>query len=374
MTHKSPDDIAALCSHAQLDSLLYQQFSSALRRSGARDSLSTETEVGAAPLTEPSETTARSKTAGLSEKTAPSEAAASVPPVREVRSDLRWLALQAVLEAGLTPSTSGTSFVSAECRKNTANLTLVSPVGGAGTTTILATLARILSTRKEEVVLVDGSEGTMLPCYFGARSLTTGSCTFRGARNTSDGPVHILAKEGVEPGGLGPEDNWLWKGLSQLSATCDRVLVDAWKGISAQSRERLMSSGACLVTLVPDLGSALHIRNLMELLRQQERRTGHAIVPYFLLNKFDASVPLHVDTRKWLAQQLGNQLLPFAIRRSDEVTEALAEGMTVMDYSPDSAIADDFLRLAEWLRAIPASRSSAAIFSHDPGKGVSSEF
>src|SRR5262249_4242629 len=72
-------------------------------------------------------------------------------------------------------------------------------------------------------------------------------------------------------------------------------------------------------------------------------------MPYFLLNQFDPSVPLHKDFRGSLAGQLGERLLPFTLRRTDKVTQALAEGTTVMDYAPNSGIAEDFLQLANWL-------------------------
>ena len=51
-----------------------------------------------------------------------------------------------------------------------------------------------------------------------------------------------------------------------------------------------------------------------------------------------------------MRQQLGDRLLPFAIRRSPGVSEALAEGMTVMDYAPESPVAADYLNLVSWLR------------------------
>ena len=51
-----------------------------------------------------------------------------------------------------------------------------------------------------------------------------------------------------------------------------------------------------------------------------------------------------------LENRLGDRLVPVTIRRSDAVSEALADGMTVIDYCPDSDITEDFLRLAEWLR------------------------
>jgi cellulose biosynthesis protein BcsQ len=72
------------------------------------------------------------------------------------------------------------------------------------------------------------------------------------------------------------------------------------------------------------------------------------------LNQFDVSSPLHVDVRAILQQQLGDRLLPFVLRRSAAVSEALAEGMTVIDYAPGSEVAEDYRTFADWLRTIVA--------------------
>jgi cellulose biosynthesis protein BcsQ len=55
-----------------------------------------------------------------------------------------------------------------------------------------------------------------------------------------------------------------------------------------------------------------------------------------------------------LRQQLGERLLPFVIRRAAGVSEALAEGMTIVDYDPDSSATQDFIGLANWIRATAA--------------------
>jgi cellulose biosynthesis protein BcsQ len=78
------------------------------------------------------------------------------------------------------------------------------------------------------------------------------------------------------------------------------------------------------------------------------------LAPYYLLNQFDASLPLHLDVREVLRRQLGDRLLPFVIRRAPAVSEALAEGMTVVDYSPDYPVSDDYMNIATWLRTIAA--------------------
>jgi len=42
------------------------------------------------------------------------------------------------------------------------------------------------------------------------------------------------------------------------------------------------------------------------------------------------------------------------VRRAPSVSEALAEGMTVMDYAPEESIIEDYLSIATWLRGIAA--------------------
>jgi cellulose biosynthesis protein BcsQ len=63
---------------------------------------------------------------------------------------------------------------------------------------------------------------------------------------------------------------------------------------------------------------------------------------------------LHLDVREVLREQLGERLLPFALRRTPAMSEALAEGMTVMDYAPGSPLAEDYATLAAWVKNISA--------------------
>jgi cellulose biosynthesis protein BcsQ len=88
---------------------------------------------------------------------------------------------------------------------------------------------------------------------------------------------------------------------------------------------------------------------------------GRTVRPYYLLNQFDASSELHLDVRRMLERRLGDQMAPCVIHRSSLVDEALAEGMTVLDYSPAASISQDYLQLADWLRSIlPTGDSTAA--------------
>jgi cellulose biosynthesis protein BcsQ len=63
---------------------------------------------------------------------------------------------------------------------------------------------------------------------------------------------------------------------------------------------------------------------------------------------------LHLDVREVLRRKLGDRLLPFVIRRAPAVSEALAEGMTVVDYAPDASVVEDYVSVATWVRTIAA--------------------
>ncbi len=85
----------------------------------------------------------------------------------------------------------------------------------------------------------------------------------------------------------------------------------------------------------------------------------------YVLNQFDASLPLHLDVREVLRRQLGDRLLPFVIRRSPAVSEALAEGMTVVDYAPEAPVAEDYMNIAGWLRDAVSRRRRRASATPD---------
>ena len=137
-----------------------------------------------------------------------------------------------------------------------------------------------------------------------------------------------------------------------------RVLLDL-NGSSAWLARRLArSNSSVLVPIAPDMNSVLSIQGVERFFAGAQDGEGRPISLYYVLNQFDASLPLHLDVREVLRQQLGNRLLPVMIRRSQSVSEALAEGMTVIDYAPESPVTEDYTHLAEWVRNLAAPAST----------------
>ena len=100
-----------------------------------------------------------------------------------------------------------------------------------------------------------------------------------------------------------------------------------------------------LVPLIPDMNSVVSVSSIDAFFDHNGGAPANPRFRTYVLNQFDTTLPLHLDVREVLREQLGDRLLPFVLRRAPAVSEALAEGMTVMDYAPNSA----------WPRTSPAS-------------------
>ncbi len=268
----------------------------------------------------------------------------------------RWFALKSVFDAQATaPVDPGPVPVPSRAPV----LAVFSLAGGVGKTSMVATLGRALSSRGERVLLVDTASYGLLPFYFGARDQRPGVLrTFSSPVASGDAPVQMVT---IDADGMGPEtpvQEPLSTEIVQHSRSVNRVLVDLATASGAITRRVLRMSPVVLVPVVPDMNSVVSVNSIESFFQRNAAASGKLVQPYYVLNQFDASLPLHLDVREVLREQLGDRLLPFAIRRAPAVSEALAEGMTVMDYAPNSIVAEDFASLAGWVKSISAPASS----------------
>ena len=274
----------------------------------------------------------------------------------------RWYALRSIftpVPGPLDPS----SLPATEERPPIA--VVFSLAGGVGKTCMAATLGRVLSALGEHVLLAETAVCGILPFYFGSRELRPGVVrTFfpPGAFGEEcDAPVQLLNLQGEGfTGGSSQHDpsphhplvvDPLLGELLRNGRWASRIVVDVATA-NRKSMSRLLSlRSTLLVPILPDMSSVACL-GLLEGLNE-----GRAV---YLLNQFDASSSLHRDVRAILQQQLGDRLLPFVLRRSSLVSEALAEGMTVVDYAPGSEVAADYQELAGWLRSLSAPATAGS--------------
>jgi len=137
------------------------------------------------------------------------------------------------------------------------------------------------------------------------------------------------------------------------------VIVDLATASGATTRQIMHLSPRVLVPVIPDMNSVVSVSSIDAFFEHNSNPAGKPELPFYVLNQFDGSLPLHLDVREVLREQLGERLLPFALRRTPAMSEALAEGMTVIDYAPNSSLADDFSTLASWVNSISAPATTS---------------
>ena len=136
-----------------------------------------------------------------------------------------------------------------------------------------------------------------------------------------------------------------------------RIVVDVATANRRWMSRLLSLRPTLLVPILPDMSSVACLGPLEAL----DAVSANGEKALYLLNQFDGSSPLHRDVRALLQQQLGDRLLPFVLRRSSLVSEALAEGMTLIDYAPASEVAADYQDLAGWLRNLSAPATAGVV-------------
>jgi cellulose synthase operon protein YhjQ len=267
----------------------------------------------------------------------------------------RWYALRGVFEGAGAPAEAVPAPVAARAPV----VAIFSLAGGVGKTSLVATLGRALSARGERVLLVDTAPYGLLPFFFGARDQRPGLLrTFSPPGNSGDAPIQMVT---IDPEGLGPDttsQDALSGEITTYSRGASRVIVDLATASGATTRRVLRLAPLVLVPLVPDMNSVVSFSSIDSFFQHNGNAQAKPPLPFYVLNQFDPSLPLHLDIREVLREQLGDRLLPFVLRRAPAVSEALAEGMTVMDYAPNSTVAEDFGSLAGWVKSQSAAASS----------------
>jgi len=274
----------------------------------------------------------------------------------------RWQALQSVFDipepVAAPPKPEASTLVPV--------LAVFSLAGGVGKTTMVATLGRTLASLGEKVLLAETTSHGLLPYYFGATELEPHVLrSFSPPAGTSHPPISLISypvgyEAQPDPH---PADSKARLADEVLLATSgsQRLIIDCNSASGWLIRSLHTLPVTVLIPVAPDMNAVLGLQAIERYFQGVLDHNGNQILPYYLINQFDASLPLHLDVRTVLRKQLGDRLLTFVIRRSSSVSEALAEGTTVVDYQPQGTAAEDYRDLAHWLRqsAPPATLAPA---------------
>jgi len=291
----------------------------------------------------------------------PSSQITPPPPMASVAETLqhsrervaaRWFALKGVFEQPGGEAVEPAPVRQKEIR--TPVLAVMSLAGGVGKTSLVATIGRSLSSLGEKVLLTDTTSHGLLPFYFGASELRQGTVrTFSPPSGSTDAPIYLVSYEVGQEKDEQERDQLVEEILGSSRGT-HRVLIDLSVGSAGILRKMARLSPTILVPLAPDMNSVISLQAIEKFFLGMVDADGRPLQPHYIINQFDVSLPLHLDVREVLRRQLGDRLLPFVIHRAPEVSEALAEGMTVVDYAPESPVSGDYLNVATWLRNVAA--------------------
>ena len=299
-----------------------------------------------------------SQTAPRASLAQPIQAAAGADPVgghtlqdsRE-RVAARWFALKGVFEhsgpelPAIQPPRPG------EVR--TPLLAVFSLAGGVGKTSLVATLGRMLSAKGEKVVLTDTTSHGLLPFYFGARELRPGVVgNFPPPSDHAGEPVSLVIYDAAGRIADEPRQEMLTQEILRNGQGNHRLVLDLGSGSGWLVNRMVSLHPVVLVPILPDMNSVISLQAVERMFRSITDPDGRPVVPFYVLNQFDAALPLHLDVREVFRRKLGERLLRVAIRHSPAVSEALAEGMTVVDYAPDAPVLQDYLDVASWLTSV----------------------
>ncbi len=131
-----------------------------------------------------------------------------------------------------------------------------------------------------------------------------------------------------------------------------RLVLDLATGSDWLLRRLADQHPLVLIPIAPDVNSVMSLQAMEQLFRGITDSQLRPLLPLYVLNQFDASLPLHLDIREVFRKKLGDRLGQVAIRRSPAVGEALAEGMTVGEYAPGNPVAQDYADVVSWLRSV----------------------
>ena len=223
-------------------------------------------------------------------------------------------------------------------------MAILSLAGGVGKTTLAVSLARMLSGMHRQVLLADCGLFPTIPHHLGARGQRLGPLQFFYAPASAAAlPVGMFRLPLAELHKRGFQEL-----LEQVEASESVLLIDLPTLHGTPAGEVMAHVDHVLVPVTPDVHSIGGLSHLKQLLAASERH----VQVHYVINRFDDSQVLHHEIRERLPELLHSGLLPFVVHEDRAVQEASANGLTILDYRPQSSAARQIAVLAEWLDGI----------------------
>jgi cellulose synthase operon protein YhjQ len=238
------------------------------------------------------------------------------------------------------------------------SVAIVSPSGGAGRSTLAASLATLAARSGVWGLAVECDPQNLLALHFGAEQAPLEGLASRAARglvwNTaalaaSDGTL-VLPFGAMEPPALVDwerrlviEPDWLAQRLDTLARPADGwTFIDTPRWPAVLARQAVRAADVTLVVLRADGASVALLDPILAML---EGTPALAVV-----NSYDPARTLQADVMAALHDRLGARLSPHPVHRDEAIPEAFARRMAPEDHSAHAQVVHDLHGLLRWIQ------------------------
>jgi len=238
------------------------------------------------------------------------------------------------------------------------SIALVSPCGGAGRSTLTASLATLAARSGVWGLAVEMDPQNLLALHFGADSAPAEGLASRAARGQVWNTAALAASDGtlVLPfGAMDPpalvdwerrlivEPDWLMARLDTLARPADGwTFIDSPRAPSVLSRQAVRAADAVLLVLRADGASMALLEAALDSLADKPLLA--------VVNAFEPGRVLQTDIMAALFERLGDRLSPYPIHRDEAMPEAFARRMSPGDHAAHAQVVHDLHGLLGWIQ------------------------
>jgi len=237
-------------------------------------------------------------------------------------------------------------------------IALVSTCGGAGRSTLAASLATLAARSGVWGLAVEFDPQNLLALHFGADAAPADGLASRAARGQPWNTAALAASDGtlVLPfGAMDPpalvdwerrlivEPDWLSARLDTLARPDDGwTFIDSPRGPSVLTRQAVRAADAVLLVLRADGASMALLEPALESLSDK--------LLLAVVNGFEPGRVLQADIVAALFERLGDHLSPYPIHRDEAIPEAFARRMSPGDHAAHAQVVHDLHGLLRWIQ------------------------
>lgn len=242
-------------------------------------------------------------------------------------------------------------------------IAFVSGKGGVGKTTLTTNIAVALAQRKKRVLLIDLDPQNALRLHLGMDPDDIAGLAREGVSLTSifDSPfdvrfipfgrindtdlVHFEAELKINP-------FWLSNAIDSLPpSSFDFVLLDTPPGPSVYMRQALNAAHMALLITLADAASYASIPRMASLVQEYTASRTNFESAHILINQMLTEGKLGHQVRAALYAEHAASMVPVAIHKDTQVSQALAFERPVLQYEPGCKASLDIQYVADWLLA-----------------------